>query len=594
MKGKYSKPVKTAVELIWSSFDRDEIRRGYAMLMQAAQQGDADALAFIARCFMGESYVWPQAGFKADDENASKLMQKSAMMGSATGVLCAARSANLTPSVERAMPFASFKEAFEEILGQAERGDAFCCYMVGNVYYWGDYLRVEPDYAKQFKDESDYNAWAWPIAKAWYERSFDGGLCAGWGNYCNIRESGLCDIAQDVFEKYYLKLADISPVICNNYGYYLRTEKGDSYGGLLRYVEAARRGDPQAAYNAGHIYEAGEEVDENIDLAYQLYEMAAKCGHPAGQFEVGYYLFEGFGDVEQDYAKAVEWFEKAYQNPKCSKTTRTQTAAYLGLCYQEGLGTVQDDDVAFEYLHEAGEDIDNLWESITVKVLTALGVAYAFGRGTEADIELGYQYFEDAVKLGSEEAKEYIGYINSPDFEARERKKEEPATPVAPFWQEVTEKIRDAVTTDLREILGRIDDEHIYTAALVTDRYCCSLFLAVNTLEYLQSEDEEPDDESKWHPDEWGYSDGHGSELVKLSKSLWENHATLPGEAFFFSAMISAMAQVKGSGIFGEGTEEITFFISISDDEDAENLEDASAMTLNSPELAAAFLNRNK
>ena len=86
---------------------------------------------------MGESYVWPQAGFKVDDENASKLMQKSAMMGSATGVLCAARSANLTPSVERAMPFASFKEAFEEILGQAERGDAFCCYMVGNVYYWG-------------------------------------------------------------------------------------------------------------------------------------------------------------------------------------------------------------------------------------------------------------------------------------------------------------------------------------------------------------------------------------------------------------------------------------------------------------------------
>lgn len=594
MKGKYSKPVKTAVELIWSSFDRDEIRRGYAMLMQAAQQGDADALAFIARCFMGEEYVWPQAGFKVDDENASKLMQKSAMMGSATGVLCAARSANLTPSVERAMSFASFKEAFEEILGQAERGDAFCCYMVGNVYYWGDYLRVEPDYAKQFKDENGYNAWAYPIAKEWYERSFDGGLCAGWGNYCNIRESGLCDIAQDVFEKYYLKLADISPVICNNYGYYLRTEKGDSYGGLLRYVEAARRGDPQAAYNAGHIYEAGEEVDENIDLAYQLYEMAAKCGHPAGQFEVGYYLFEGFGDVEQDYAKAVEWFEKAYQNPKCSETTRTQTAAYLGLCYQEGLGTVQDDDVAFEYLHEAGENIDNLWESITVKVLTALGVAYAFGRGTETDIELGYQYLEDAAKLGSEEAKEYIDYINSPDYEADERKKEEPATPVAPFWQEVTEKIRDAVAADLREILGCIDDEHIYTAALVTDRYCCSLFLAVNTLEYLQSEDEEPDDESKWHPDEWGYSDGHGSELVKLSKTLWENHNTLPGEAFFFSAMISAMKQVKDSEILGERTEEITFFISISDDEDAENLEDASAMTLNSPELAAAFLNRNK
>ena len=594
MKGEYSTAVETAVKLIWSSFDREKIRQGYAMLMQAAQQGDADALAFIARCFMGEEYVWSQAGFTVDEANASKLMQKSAMMGSATGVLCAVRSANLTPSVERAMPFASFKEAFEEILGQAERGDAFCCYMVANVYFWGDYLRVEPDYAKQFKDERDYNAWAWPIAMVWYERSFDGRLCAGWGNYCDIRKSGLGDISRDAYERYYQMLADISPVICTNYGYYLRKEKGDSYAGLLRYVEAARKGDPQGAYNAGHIYEAGEEVDENIDLAYQLYEMAAKCGHPAGQFEVGYYLFEGFGDVEQDYAKAVEWFEKAYQNPKCSETTRTQTAAYLGLCYQEGLGTVQDDDVAFEYLHEAGEDIDNLWESITVKVLTALGVAYAFGRGTEADIELGYQYFEDAVKLGSEEAKEYIGYINSPDYEADERKKEEPATPVAPFWQDVAAKISDAVAADLREIIGRIDDERIYTAALVTDRYCCSLFLAVNTLEYLESEDEEPDDETKWHPDEWGYSDGHGSELVKLSKSLWENHNTLPGEAFFFSAMISAMKQVKDSGIFGERTDEVTLFISISDDEDAENLEDSSAMTLNSPELAAVFLNRNK
>ncbi len=248
------------------------------MLVQAAQQGDADALAFIARCFMGEEYVWAQAGFKADDANASKLMQKSAIKGSATGVLCAARSGNLTPSVEREMPFASFKEAFEEILWQAEGGDAFCCYMVGNVYYWGDYLRVDPSLAKQFKDTQEYNAWAYPIAREWYERSFDKGLCAGWGNYVNIRKSGLCDIPTDVYEKYYQLLADISPVICCNYGYYLRTDKGDSYGGLLRYMEAARKGDPTGAYNAGHVYEAGEEVEENIGLAYQLFEIAARGG----------------------------------------------------------------------------------------------------------------------------------------------------------------------------------------------------------------------------------------------------------------------------------------------------------------------------
>lgn len=591
MKGKYSKPVKTAVKLIWSSFDRESIRKGYAMLVQAAQQGDADALAYIARCFMGEEYVWAQAGFKADEANASKLMQKSAIKGSATGVLCAARSGNLTPSVEREMPFASFKEAFEEILGQAEGGDAFCCYMVGNVYYWGDYLRVDPGLAKQFKDTQEYNAWAYPIAREWYERSFDKGLCAGWGNYVNIRKSRLCDIPIDVYDKYYQLLADISPVICCNYGYYLRTDKGDPYGGLLRYMEAARKGDPTGAYNAGHVYEAGEEVEENIGLAYQLYEIAARGGLAAGQFEMGYYHFEGCGDAEQDYAMAFDWFEKAYENPKCEADTKAQCAAYLGICYQSGLGVVQDEEVALEFLKEAEEGKDNLWESILGNVFKALGVAYAFGKGTEEDIELGYQYFEDAVRLGSEEAKEFIDYINSSDYDTDKHEAVNNERPVTTFYQGLAETIMEAATKDLHEILSQTAGENIYAVALVTDSNCCSLFLAVNTVEYLNNETDRSND-CKWHPDEWGYSDGHGSELVNLSASLWENYSDFPGEEFFFNALISAMKQVKESGIFKDRADEITFFVSISDDEGAENIEDLSAKQLNPSTLAAAFLNR--
>lgn len=228
MNGKYSLPVVKAVDMIWTSFDREEIQRGYAMPFQAAQQGDADALAFVARCFMSEEYVWSGAGFAPDDANASKLMQKSALMGSATGVLCAVRSGNFTPTVQRGMPFASFKEVFGEILGQAERGNAFCCYMIGNVYFWGDYLLVEPELAKEFKTENKY------------------------------------------------------------------------------YAKAAYRGNPQGAYNAGHIYEGGEEVEENAEVAYQFFGMAAQGGHPGGQFEMGYYHFEGCGGAEQDYAKAVQ------------------------------------------------------------------------------------------------------------------------------------------------------------------------------------------------------------------------------------------------------------------------------------------------
>ncbi len=66
----------------------------------------------------------------------------------------------------------------------------------------------------------------------------------------------------------------------------------------------------------------------------------------------------------------------------------------------------------------------------------------------------------------------------------------------------------------------------------------------------------------------------------------------MPGKDYFFNELISAMKLLKETGIFKELTDEITFFVSISDDEDAENLEDYSASQLNSLQLASAFLDR--
>lgn len=591
MNGKYSLPVVKAVDLIWTSFDKEEISRGYAMLMQAAQQGDADALCFIARCFMGEEYVWSGAGFATDDANASKLMQKSALMGSATGVLCAVRSGNFTPAVQRGMPFASFKEAFDEILQQAKRGNAFCCYMIGNVYYWGDYLLVEPELAKQFTTVNKYNAWAYPIAKEWYERSFNGRICAGWGNYCNIRESGLCEIKQNVYEAYFRALAEISPVICGNYGYYLGQEKKNHEAALAYYIKATQRYDIQATFNAGCCYDEGCGVERDVDMAFKFYEIAAIGGHPDAQWQMGYYYFDGWGSIEQDYAKAAKWFIKAYWNPKSNNKNKVRSAAYLGICYQDALGVVQDDDVALEYLQEAEEDIDSLWDPINAMVLNALGVAYTFARGTEEDIELGYQYFEDAAKLGSDEAKEHLQQINF--SEPSKYQSDKPVREIDPFYQGLTERIREAAEKDMQKIIALVGNEHIYTVAMVTDSDCVSLFMAVNTIEYLDKNGG-PDSENKWIPDEWGYSDGDNSALANLSTLLWEHSETLPDKAFFFDAVISAMKQLKEAGAFGEHSEAITFFVSISDDDETENMEDFSAKQLNTTQLTAAFLNRDK
>ncbi len=83
--------------------------------------------------------------------------------------------------------------------------------------------------------------------------------------------------------------------------------------------------------------------------------------------------------------------KEAYDNPKGGYELKS--AAYLAICYQEGLGVVQDYDVAFLYLQEVEDSVDELWNPINAMVLNALGVAYANGLGTEQDIDLGLNYF---------------------------------------------------------------------------------------------------------------------------------------------------------------------------------------------------------
>ncbi|MDE6541591.1 MAG: DUF4303 domain-containing protein, partial [Muribaculaceae bacterium] len=261
---------------------------------------------------------------------------------------------------------------------------------------------------------------------------------------------------------------------------------------------------------------------------------------------------------------------------------------------QDVLGVVQDDDLALEYLQEAEEDIDDLWAPVNGMVLNALGVAYTFGRGTEEDVELGYQYFEDAARLGSEEAKEHLQLINSPEYDSvGQAACITPTKELDSFYSGLAKRVREAVAMDLQEVLAKIGDERIYAFALVTDSDCTSLFMAVNTVEYLISYGG-PQSPAVWLPDEWGYSDSDSGELSKLSGLLLQHSEQLPGQDFFVDALISAIKQLKAAGVFGEHTDDITYFVSMSDADAAERIEDYSAKQLNSPVMASIFLNRNK
>lgn len=187
------------------------------------------------------------------------------------------------------------------------------------------------------------------------------------------------------------------------------------------------------------------------------------------------------------------------------------------------------------------------------------------------------------------------------------------------FYKELDNKIQQAVKVEMQNIQRKIGKERIYAVALVTDSDCVTLFLAVNTYEYLQKRDKKYAKEldlseedlknvkegsvslTQWILDEWGYSDGKNSQLNMISELLFEHDESEQydeesyeeNQRLFFETVTSAMKHLIAEKVFGEYSEEITFFISMSDDERTEEIENYSAKLLNSADIYENFYHRN-
>ena len=104
---------------------------------------------------------------------------------------------------------------------------------------------------------------------------------------------------------------------------------------------------------------------------------------------------------------------------------------------------------------------------------------------------------------------------------------------------------------------------------------------------------------TKWLPDEWGYSDGENSELNKITQALYKKEESNSEEyakykAMFFETVTSVFKTVIEEKIFGENSEEVTYFISTSDGDDIYEIENHSAKLLNSEKIYEQFLERKE
>lgn len=188
------------------------------------------------------------------------------------------------------------------------------------------------------------------------------------------------------------------------------------------------------------------------------------------------------------------------------------------------------------------------------------------------------------------------------------------------FFLNLRPAIEEAVRHTMEKIRQEAGDEHIYSAALVTDSSCVTLFLAVNTEEALARRDkadrtperltqlleyypQELVDQvaeglfslNRYVPDEWDYSDGTDGGLNQVSRQLYDQEEKLSDEdddtcdAFqeqLLETVTGAFETLRTEGVFGP---EVVCFVSMSDDDRAEEIEDTSARRLNTPEQYEQF-----
>lgn len=386
-----SNEVKQALQDIYYNERTGRGKEAFALLERASEAGDGDASCVLARCLCGYQYVWRGHGFPEDDQRATKLLRKSVEQGSALGVLVALRSGELTPSVQKKMPFESLQQAFDQAVELAEGGDAFSQYVVGNSYFWWDFLRIQNKGKDSFASQAEFKAYLKEqISRCedWFWKAFRGGVYFAANNLNQYYTKGDEDIIAPQPEK----ARDLWKTGAE-YGHPLHQsiyadelKKAERYEEALHwYTEAAEGGNPGDWFEVGFLYEAGKGTEKDAAYAAACYEkeLTRDPVHMGANNYLGRAYFQGTG-VPQDYAKAFHYLSVAHD-----KKGSTWGVFYLAKCCFYGLGTPQDYVKALQFLNQVD------WQNKEADYMRGYIHARGLG-GAPEDIKKGVEFLQKA------------------------------------------------------------------------------------------------------------------------------------------------------------------------------------------------------
>lgn len=143
----------------------------------------------------------------------------------------------------------------------------------------------------------------------------------------------------------------------------------------------------------GSLYYSGRGVEQDYAKALEWYEKAANLGNRTAMTTSGYMYYAGEG-VKKNYNKALEWYDKA------ANSGDAVAMVAIGSIYYERQDYVK----AMEWNEKAanlGEPIAMIW----------VGLMYYTGVGVKQDYAKAMEWYEKAADLGEPDAMYQIGYL---------------------------------------------------------------------------------------------------------------------------------------------------------------------------------------
>ena len=145
----------------------------------------------------------------------------------------------------------------------------------------------------------------------------------------------------------------------------------------------------------GNVYYSGIDIEQSYAKAVEYYKEAADDGYAAAQTNLGNCYYSGKG-VTQSYEEAVKYYKLAAEQGYAAAQTN------LGDCYYSGKGVKQSYEEAFKYYKFAAEQG-------YARAQTNLGDCYYSGKGVKQSYEEAFKYYKFAAEQGYARAQNNLG-----------------------------------------------------------------------------------------------------------------------------------------------------------------------------------------